>query len=120
MCISARAFLCVICSNETATHQSVARRHSIFHLGITMYGSTQPRHDKNHRPVPCDTCPQDNPTMLEGYVSDEALALNDCTHIDEMDDGDIRRDGFIEGHCYECNGPDDGDCGDGEDIHEPD
>ncbi|AJX30037.1 MULTISPECIES: hypothetical protein [Burkholderia] len=85
-----------------------------------MYGSTQPRHDKNHRPVPCDTCPQDNPTMLEGYVSDEALALNDCTHIDEMDDGDIRRDGFIEGHCYECNGPDDGDCGDGEDIHEPD
>jgi len=84
-----------------------------------MLGSAQPKHDKNHGTIACDTCSQDNPTMLEVYVSDEALAQNDCTHIDEMDESDIRRDGSITSHCYDCNGPDDGDCGDGEDIHDP-
>jgi hypothetical protein len=66
------------------------------------------RHDKNHRPVACNTCPPDNPTMLQGSADDEALELNDCTHIDQMTDDDIRGDGAVEGHCLECNGPDDG------------
>lgn len=82
-----------------------------------MFGSTQP--DKNHGTIACETCPPDNPTMLEVYVSDEALAQNDCTHIDQMEEGDIRRDGSLLSHCYDCNGPDDGDCGDGEDFRDP-
>lgn len=75
--------------------------------------------DKNHRAIACDTCPQDDPTMLQAYASDETLATHECDHIDEMLDIDIRNSGYVEGHCLGCNGPDDGDCGDGEDFHDP-
>jgi hypothetical protein len=50
--------------------------------------------------------------MLPGYADDATLASYECTDINQMDDDDIRRDGIVEGHCLECNGPDDGDCGD--------
>jgi hypothetical protein len=84
-----------------------------------MYGQTQIKSDKNHRAIPCDTCPEDDATMLQAYVDDEALALNECEHIDDMLDSDIRGDGIVEGHCEHCNGADDGDCDDGEEIREP-
>lgn len=85
-----------------------------------MYGFPHSKSDKNHRQIACDTCPADDPTMLSAYVSDEVLALHECDHIDDMLDSDVRCDGHVEGHCHECNGPDDGDCGDGEEIREPD
>jgi hypothetical protein len=77
------------------------------------------KHDKNHRPIACDTCPQDDPTMFDAHVTDETLAAYQCDHIDEMLDVDIRNSGHVDGHCLECNGPDDGDCGDGEDFRDP-
>jgi hypothetical protein len=81
-----------------------------------------PIHDKNNRPILCDGCHQEE---LEAFANDETLAEYGVKHIDDMDDDEIREaasplnaDCCISGHCLTCNGPDDGDCGDGEDIHD--
>jgi hypothetical protein len=84
------------------------------------YLSNRLKHDKHHRPVPCPTCAPDNATLLQGWVDDETLQSYEADDIDALDDDDIRRDGIVEGHCLECNGPDDEDCGDGEEIREVD
>jgi hypothetical protein len=83
-----------------------------------MYGTNQIKTDKYHRGIPCDTCPKDNPTMLQGSVDDEVLALNECDSIADMLDSDVRGDGVVEGHCERCNGADDGDANDGEAFHD--
>lgn len=85
-----------------------------------------PRHDHNHRLIACPTCDGEDKTMFQAFASDEVLALYEVDHIDDMYDEDIRRQAtppnpacWIEGNCLECDGPDDGDCGDGEDFHDP-
>lgn len=79
------------------------------------------KHDKNHRPIACEGCESkqvESPTMLQAWASDEFLEHYDVDSIDFVTDGDLRRavgtstDCSIEGHCYDCNGPDDGTCGD--------
>ncbi|MFP3586391.1 hypothetical protein SCB29_22400 [Paraburkholderia sp. SIMBA_055] len=51
--------------------------------------------------------------------------LNDfgVDSINELTDNDVRNNQapgycWVEGHCLDCNGPDDGNCGDGEDFHD--
>lgn len=83
--------------------------------------------DKNHRQIACETClacRHPAPTMFWAYASDEVLAAYEVADIADMDDEDLRREArgchpscWIEGRCLTCNGPDDGNCGDGEDFH---
>lgn len=84
--------------------------------------------DKNHRQIACDSCLASRhpvPTMFWAYASDEVLAAYEVDDIEDMDDEDLRREarGYhpsccITGRCLACNGPDDGDCGDGEVFHD--
>ncbi|MGB8417610.1 hypothetical protein [Paraburkholderia sp.] len=83
-----------------------------------MYNLNKIKTDKNHRGIPCQTCPPDDPTLLQGWVDDEALELNGCKTIADMLDSDVRGDGVVEGHCERCNGADDGHSNDGEDFHD--
>ncbi|MGX9221438.1 hypothetical protein ACWV27_23985 [Massilia varians] len=79
-------------------------------------------HDKNHRPIACDTCNPEDPTMLTAWASDWLLENEGYDSIDEMEDEDINRlkivcpqDCAVEGYCHPCNGPDDGDDGNQDD-----
>ena len=79
------------------------------------------KHDRNYRPIPCSYCTGEHKTMFQAFASDEVLAGNEVECIDDLTDEDIRREAsgyspacWIEGDCLPCNGPDDGDCGDGE------
>lgn len=71
------------------------------------------KHDKNHRPIACPDCDENdpNPTMLTAWVSDWLLEREGVDSIDEIPDSDIYRfrttvsqECSIEGHCIECNG----------------
>ncbi|AUT67045.1 hypothetical protein [Paraburkholderia hospita] len=81
------------------------------------------RHDCNYRPIACPTCEGDNPTLFQAFASNQMLDDfgGDC--IDELTDNDLRNNqapgySWVEGHCLDCNGADDGNCGDGEDFHD--
>jgi hypothetical protein len=72
--------------------------------------------DKNHREIICESCDaNEDATMLQAFVSDRQLIIEDVDSIDEIDDATLRRlasinriDCSIEGHCNPCDGPDDG------------
>lgn len=84
-----------------------------------MYGERQPFHDKNHRPIACPECNGPFKTQLQAFMSDATLARLGKRSIQTVMDSDIRGEAgspecFIEGHCWECNGPDDGTARSGE------
>jgi hypothetical protein len=67
--------------------------------------------DTLHRPIACATCdPKDEPTLLQAWVEQSALARAGAASIDDIDDEEIRHyartygDAGIEGHCMDCNG----------------
>ena len=68
--------------------------------------------EKNKRPIACQGCRGDTPTMLTAWVSDFILEREDVDSIDFIPDDDIYRfeatdssDCSIEGGCLPCNGP---------------
>lgn len=78
--------------------------------------------DKNHRPIACDTCNPADPTMLTAWMSDDLLEQQGYDSIQEVEDDEIYRlkvvdsqNCAVEGNCYDCNGPDDGDDGNQDD-----
>lgn len=81
------------------------------------------KHDDNHRGIDCDTCdPNGDPTVLQAWISDALMEHEGVSTITEIDDDELRRlarihprDCAIEGDCYPCNGPDDGDDGNQDD-----
>ena len=68
--------------------------------------------EKNKRPIACQGCRGDTPTMLTAWASDFILEREDVDSIDFIPDDDIYRfavtdrfDCSIEGGCLPCNGP---------------
>lgn len=81
--------------------------------------------DKNHRPIPCEGCEdaKREPTILTAWASDWLLAEKEVTALTEITSdvevremaAQYREDCAIEGNCYDCDGPDDGDDGNQDD-----
>jgi hypothetical protein len=83
----------------------------------------QLQYNRNYRPIACPTCPASNPTFFQAYASDQMLEDFEAEHIGDLTDDDLRYNQrpdhcWVEGRCLECNGADDGNCGDGEDFHD--
>lgn len=81
------------------------------------------KHDNNYRGIACETCHLDGePTVLQAWISDDLLDSEGVSTITDVSDDELRRlariytqSCAIEGDCYPCNGPDDGDDGNQDD-----
>lgn len=82
------------------------------------------QHSRNHRPLACPTCTGCNPTLFQAFASDQMLEDFEAEHIGDLTDEDLLNNQrpdycYVTRHCLACNGPDEPDCGDGEDFRDP-